>query len=199
METSEKQIQANRENGRLGGVKTPEGKEISRMNAQKHGLTSDLLIDYDEDDEFQAFENELKKELNPTTKVQEILFERILTNYIRLLRAMKLERVCIHSLLNPPKVEKVYNNEDEGRIYKERLAKYQEAKNKGEVDMHDSFSVFPIQEEKPKEPEYKMIIHEGNRLDFSLEDLKLMVDTTSRYYTSSENRLYKALKEFRQY
>ncbi len=198
MEATDKQVKANRENGKLGGVKTDEGKQVSRMNAHKHGLTADILIDYDSD-EVRAFEEDLKRELNPQTKVQEMLFERILANYIRLARAMRLERSCIQSLLNPPKIEKVYEEEEEAKVYREKLAKYNEARDKGELDMHDSFSVFPIKETKPKEPEYRMIVHEGYRLDFSMEDLKLMVDTISRYYTSSENRLYKALKEYRQY
>ena len=36
METSQKQIEANRENAKLGGVKTEEGKAVSRYNAIKH-------------------------------------------------------------------------------------------------------------------------------------------------------------------
>jgi len=42
---SEKQIEANKNNAKKGGVKTVEGKEVSRMNALKHGiLSSELYI-----------------------------------------------------------------------------------------------------------------------------------------------------------
>lgn len=43
-ETSQKQIDANRENGKLGGVKTDEGKTVSRYNAIKHGLLSEEVL-----------------------------------------------------------------------------------------------------------------------------------------------------------
>ena len=35
---SERQLQANRENAKKGGVKTEEGKSVIKYNAQKHGL-----------------------------------------------------------------------------------------------------------------------------------------------------------------
>jgi len=38
MTVSEKQLQANKKNAQKGGVKTPEGKEIVKYNALKHGL-----------------------------------------------------------------------------------------------------------------------------------------------------------------
>ena len=35
---TEKQLIANRENGKLGGVKTEAGKQVTRLNAVTHGL-----------------------------------------------------------------------------------------------------------------------------------------------------------------
>ncbi len=46
--TSEKQIEANKENGKLGGVKTDEGKAVSKYNAIKHGLLSKEVLLEDE-------------------------------------------------------------------------------------------------------------------------------------------------------
>ena len=43
-EISQKQLEANRENAKLGGVKTEEGKAVSRYNAVKHGLLSDKVL-----------------------------------------------------------------------------------------------------------------------------------------------------------
>ena len=36
--TSKKQVQANKKNAKLGGVKTDEGKSVSRQNAIKYGF-----------------------------------------------------------------------------------------------------------------------------------------------------------------
>jgi hypothetical protein len=41
---SERQLAANRRNGRLGGPKTDVGKQRSRLNGIKHGLTSSTLV-----------------------------------------------------------------------------------------------------------------------------------------------------------
>ncbi len=45
--TTEKQVNANRENALLGGVKTEEGKEKSRMNAVKHGFFSYIVLEFE--------------------------------------------------------------------------------------------------------------------------------------------------------
>ena len=43
-EISQKQLEANRENAKLGGVKTEEGKAVSKYNAIKHGLLSEEVL-----------------------------------------------------------------------------------------------------------------------------------------------------------
>jgi hypothetical protein len=43
---AEKQIQANRLNGLKGGVKTMEGKAVSRMNALSHGFFCNDVLHY---------------------------------------------------------------------------------------------------------------------------------------------------------
>jgi hypothetical protein len=43
---SDKQLEANRKNASLGGVKTPEGKEIAKLNSQKHGIFSETISEY---------------------------------------------------------------------------------------------------------------------------------------------------------
>jgi hypothetical protein len=44
MATSEKQVQANRENAKKGGVRTDEGKAIVKYNALKHGLLAREVV-----------------------------------------------------------------------------------------------------------------------------------------------------------
>ena len=48
--TSQKQIDANRENGKKGGVKTDEGKAVSKYNALKHGILSKQILFEGEDE-----------------------------------------------------------------------------------------------------------------------------------------------------
>ena len=47
---SDKQIAANRENGKKGGVQTPEGKAVSRLNARKHGIFASALTKQDREE-----------------------------------------------------------------------------------------------------------------------------------------------------
>lgn len=44
---SEKQLEANRKNAKKGGVKTSKSKEISKYNALKHGILSNVITEYD--------------------------------------------------------------------------------------------------------------------------------------------------------
>ena len=49
--SSQRQIEANRRNGRLGGPKTPEGRQAVRFNALSHGLTAATAVLPGEDSE----------------------------------------------------------------------------------------------------------------------------------------------------
>ncbi len=76
---SDKQREANRRNGALGGPKTLEGKEITRLNALRHGLTAQKLVLNSEDQELfegmlQGYVNELKPQgLEQTDLVREVV------------------------------------------------------------------------------------------------------------------------------
>ncbi len=92
-ETSQKQIDANRENGKLGGVKTEEGKAVSRYNAIKHGLLSKEVLMKDEDESsLMEIGKQLRTELRPETELELILVDRITANVWRLRRVMQMER-----------------------------------------------------------------------------------------------------------
>jgi hypothetical protein len=71
---SEKQLVANRENGKKGGPKTAEGKAIVRLNALKHGLFAKDLVLNDEDEEvLEEIRQRLLVELEPQSMVEEML------------------------------------------------------------------------------------------------------------------------------
>ena len=72
---TERQIEANRRNGaKSTGPRTPEGKQRSRANAYKHGLTGEGVVLASEDAEKVAgrFEG-LMEELDPGTLLGGIL------------------------------------------------------------------------------------------------------------------------------
>jgi len=91
-ETSQKQTDANRENGKKGGIKTEEGKAISRYNALKHGLLSkEVLIKGEDEDALQDLQKKLRQELLPASEIELLLVDRIASNIWRLKRALSFE------------------------------------------------------------------------------------------------------------
>ncbi len=103
---SDAQISANRENGKLGGVKTEEGKAVSRFNARKHGICGQLVSEY-EDDIYDHYFDQLFTEYDPKGWKEVILVERIATCYLQLYRAAKAEREFMRTLLEPTSLESV--------------------------------------------------------------------------------------------
>jgi len=73
-----------------GGVKTPEGKAISRYNAQKHAILRDTVTEYEKADAEQIY-NDLADSLEPSGRFEELLIENIASNAIRLQRIAKAE------------------------------------------------------------------------------------------------------------
>ncbi|NCN11697.1 hypothetical protein GW937_00050 [Candidatus Kaiserbacteria bacterium] len=100
---SEKQLKANQENGKKGGVKTNEGKEVSKYNALKHGILKATVSEYEEE-----FSNDVMDRLNsqfqPVGVLEKMLVDRIGYFYIRLFRVAKSENEYMKSILNPRKV-----------------------------------------------------------------------------------------------
>lgn len=91
-ETSQKQIDANRENAKKGGVKTDKGKAVSKYNALKHGLLSEQSLIAGEDGEaLLVLEKKLRYELGPATEIELLLVDRIASNIWRLKRALSIE------------------------------------------------------------------------------------------------------------
>lgn len=92
-EISQKQLEANKENAKLGGVKTEEGKAISKYNAVKHGLLSkEVLLDGEDEETLIEMGKRLRTEMKPQTELDFILIDRITANVWRLKRVMQMER-----------------------------------------------------------------------------------------------------------
>ena len=97
-EVSQKQIEANRQNAKKGGVKTEEGKAVSKYNATKHGLLSRaVLLEDESEQELLELGRKLRGELTPATEFELVLVERIIANVWRLRRALRAEAEMIAS------------------------------------------------------------------------------------------------------
>lgn len=93
---TEKQVEANRENAKKGGVKTEEGKAVSRWNAVQHGILSQRVVieteEYAEDrGEYVSVLHSIAGALQPAGTIEELLVERIATTYWRLRRVLAAE------------------------------------------------------------------------------------------------------------
>lgn len=95
-EVSPKQLEANRTNAKKGGVKTEEGKAVSRYNALKHGLLSrESLLKSEKEEELVGLGKVLRQDLKPKTPLEVLLVDRIVVNVWRLRRAMRIEAEMI--------------------------------------------------------------------------------------------------------
>jgi hypothetical protein len=91
--TSFRQIEANRRNAlRSTGPRTEEGKQQSRRNALRHGLTAETVIDGLEDSEdYRAFEAAVVADYDARTAVERELVLRLASLLWRLRRIISIE------------------------------------------------------------------------------------------------------------
>lgn len=100
---SEKQLKANQENGKKGGVKTNEGKAVSKYNALKHGILQEAVSGYEADFSSDVMDR-LNSQFQPVGVLEKMLVDRIGFYYVRLFRVAKSENEYMQSILNPRKV-----------------------------------------------------------------------------------------------
>ena len=91
--SSFRQIEANRRNARLStGPVTEEGKNRSRQNAVRHGLTAETVIDALEDaEDYAAFEMAVTSDYDAQSAVERELVLRLASVLWRLRRANSIE------------------------------------------------------------------------------------------------------------
>ena len=98
--SSLRQIEANRRNAlNSTGPTTPEGKERSRRNALRHGLTAETVIAALEDcEDYQAFEAAVIADYDAETAVERELVLRLASVLWRLRRATGIETALFESV-----------------------------------------------------------------------------------------------------
>jgi hypothetical protein len=91
--TSSRQIEANRRNSQLStGPVTAEGKQRSRRNAIRHGLTAETIVGELEDaEDYAAFEIAVTADFEATSAVERELVLRLASVLWRLRRATAIE------------------------------------------------------------------------------------------------------------
>jgi hypothetical protein len=92
--TSANRTAANRANARHStGPTSAAGKAASSQNARKHGLTSDLIVFYDDDKpKYDELYRSLWRAWRPEGAKEEIIFARMVADNWRLQRAIEIER-----------------------------------------------------------------------------------------------------------
>ena len=99
---SERQREANRRNGRLGGPKTTEGKERSRVNSLKHGLTSSALVVLPDEDrkEYNELLSGFRDSFEPANEFEDALVVRLAQAHWRGLRSRAVETAILNTSAN---------------------------------------------------------------------------------------------------
>lgn len=93
MPVSEKQLEANKENAKKGGVKTEEGKQKSSQNAIKHGLLAQkTVLDDENKQEYQKLKLKVFEDFDPEDVIEKLYAELIASDMWRLRRALGLEK-----------------------------------------------------------------------------------------------------------
>src|SRR5512141_2726127 len=97
--SSLKQIEANRRNALHSTGPTPEGRERSRRNALRHGLTAETVVAVLEDSEdYQAFEAAVISDYDAESAVERELVLRLASVLWRLRRATGIESALFESV-----------------------------------------------------------------------------------------------------
>ncbi len=114
MPASEAQILANRRNAALStGPKTAEGKERSRANALKHGLTGDgIVLSPVDAPEVERLTTELEAELRPSGNVARALVRRVATCIVRMERSVAQETATLNARVLEAQAEAEAKGED---------------------------------------------------------------------------------------
>jgi hypothetical protein len=108
--SSIRQIEANRRNAfKSTGPITPEGKQRSRCNAVRHGLTAETVIgSLENSEDYEGFEAAVISDYNPESSVERELVLRLASVLWRLRRSTSIETTLFDSTtvepdLNAPK------------------------------------------------------------------------------------------------
>jgi len=169
---SQAQILANHQNAQKStGPRTHQGKAVVSQNAQKHGLLARKdVISYESQADFDLYRYRLLDELAPSTPMESILAERIVSLSWRLKRVICIQNQTIDALGYPEKSTPL-NKLTQSLVYKG-------------LNLHQT---------DPTESPPELILGRLAVKDFS--DARVL-DRLLMYERRIENSLYKTILEF---
>jgi hypothetical protein len=164
-DTTQKQVDANRENAKKGGVKTDEGKSVSKYNAIKHGILKEVVSDY-EQDYYEDITQRLNDQFNPVGVLEKMLVDRIGVYYLKLYRVAKAENEYMQSVLDP-RIVKVVDTLDMGLNYTKTIVENEGYTPKIKDDDVEKLSETYLRYEIAIENRLYKALHELQRLQSS--------------------------------
>ena len=150
------------------GVKTPEGKAISKYNAVRHGVLVQVLTG-EESEEAQFIDDQFMADYNPSTLTEELLIETMTIAYTRRQRAVKAEKDFMLQVLNPA-------------VWEEKVIIPPLLKPEDDYDR--------LQGKKEV-----VIVKEGHKAKITYGEIDLVESKFARYITTCERQFYRALHE----
>jgi len=143
--TSAKQIAANRRNAlHSTGPRTEKGKDRSRRNALRHGLTAQTVIGvFENPKDYQAFESAIVRDMKPRTTVERQLVWRLVSLLWRLRRATAIETGLF-------------------RIQGEQLPKNQQTHGSGAPDVFRRLLGATENDSRRPEPQSEIVVPDRN-------------------------------------
>ena len=166
MWVSKKQLKANKINSKKWWVKTIQWKAVAKNNAVKHWLSSCY---YDE-----SLENSLVSEYWINWTLEKMLIKNICISKTRYENWVLLEHKLINHILNPERIKKVYESQEEH----ERFIKATQ-------EFDNMINLWP------DEPDYEYEYQKGEEFEYDLKKIQYLVDCIWKYNYQNETRLNK--------
>ena len=195
--SSDKKAEANRRNAlKSTGPKTPEGKAAVRLNALKHGLLSkEMLLPGEDEGALRELGERLRDELQPVGGLENLLVDLIVSAYWRLSRLGRVEAGIFAWELYGELARRAHA---EARSYTKEVSV---------LDDHSDY--FRPTTTITDQEKYQEAISEAREMDAKREAATATLGRTfirdadganafsklSRYETTIERSLYKALHE----
>jgi hypothetical protein len=206
--TSDRKKEANRENAQLStGPKTAEGKRAIRHNALKHGILAKATLLPNEDPElFSTLREELRSSIDPVGELEETLVEMIASCAWRLRRLLQAESGLF--------AKQIYGAR-ERRARQDAESFRQRPPELGKDPLEAVLEMADLSEDRLKKvvdkPRYAAALERADEARARLETEAVEIATAfsedatnadvfsklSRYETTIERALFKALNELR--
>jgi hypothetical protein len=130
--SSLRKIDANRENGKLGGPKTPEGKAIASLNAIRHGLAGNTLVLTNESRPmYNSLLESFVERFKPADDVELDLVLEMVNNRWRLRRIWSVETALLDLEMDDQEDDIAKDRGDIDEVVRIALAFKSLAENKG--------------------------------------------------------------------